>query len=109
MSSLTRALVIAFTAGIATAAVAAGAERSITQKGKVFSESEVAIKKGETIVFVNDDAVSHNIMSNTAGNQFNLGSQQPGISTPVTFDKPGDVTVICAIHPRMKMVVKVAD
>ena len=106
-----RTLAIAFAAGIATAAVAVAAtgERSITQKGKVFSESEVAIKKGETVVFVNDDTVSHNIMSNTTGNQFNLGSQAPGISTPVTFDKSGDVTVICAIHPRMKMTVKVSD
>ena len=107
--TLARTLIIAFAAGIATAAVAAGTERSITQKGKVFSESEVAIKKGETVVFVNDDTVSHNIMSNTTGNQFNLGSQAPGISTPVTFDKSGDVTVICTIHPRMKMMVKVSD
>jgi plastocyanin len=107
--TLTRALIIAFTAGAATAAVAATAERSITQKGKVFSESEVAIRKGETVVFVNDDTVSHNIMSTTAGNQFNLGSQAPGMSTPVTFDKSGEIAIICAIHPRMKMSVKVSD
>jgi plastocyanin len=110
MSSLTRTLVIAFAAGIATAAVAVAAtERTIGQKGKVFSESEIAIKKGETVVFVNDDTISHNIMSSTSGNTFNLGSQAPGLSTPVTFDKSGDVTVICAIHPRMKLLVKVAD
>jgi plastocyanin len=110
MTSMTRTLAIAFVAGIATAAVAVAAtERTVGQKGKVFSESEIAVKKGDTILFVNDDTISHNIMSNTAGNSFNLGSQAPGLSTPVTFDKPGEVMVICAIHPRMKLSVKVTD
>ena len=28
-------------------------------------------------------------------------------ATPVTFDKAGDFTILCAIHPRMKLMVKV--
>jgi plastocyanin len=48
-------------------------------------------------------------MSASKGNEFNLGSQQPGSSTDVTFKETGDVAVICAIHPRMKMAVKVID
>jgi plastocyanin len=48
-------------------------------------------------------------MSTGKGNEFNLGSQAPGSSTDVTFKEVGDVTVICAIHPRMKMTVKVVD
>jgi plastocyanin len=43
------------------------------------------------------------------GNEFDLGSQPPGASTDVTFDAAGDVQVICAIHPRMKMTLKVTD
>ena len=43
------------------------------------------------------------------GHEFNLGSQAPGMSTDVTFKEAGDVQVICAIHPRMKMTVKVTD
>jgi plastocyanin len=31
----------------------------------------------------------------------------PGVSTPVTFNDEGQVNVICAIHPRMKMTVNV--
>jgi len=27
----------------------------------------------------------------------------------VTFNETGDIQVICAIHPRMKMMVKVTD
>jgi len=97
----------AFVAGAVVAAAAA--ERTITQKGKMFSMAEVAIKKGDALVFVNNDNVAHNIFSSSPGNDFNLGSQLPGNSTSVTFDKSGDVDVMCAIHPLMKMKVKVAD
>lgn len=96
---------LAFVSGAAVAALAA--EQTVTQKGKKFSMSEVTIKKGDTLVFVNDDNVAHNIYSATAGNDFNLGSQLPGKSVSVTFDKPGEIDVMCAIHPLMKMKVKV--
>jgi plastocyanin len=48
-------------------------------------------------------------MSKTPDNAFDLGSQMPGTSTPVTFDKAGIVAVICAIHPRMRLTIKVTD
>jgi len=98
---------LAFVAGAAVAALAA--EQTISQKGKVFSKAEVALKKGDTLVFVNDDNVAHNIYSTSPGNDFNLGSQGPGKSVSVTFDKPGDIDVLCAIHPLMKMKVKVTE
>lgn len=102
--------VLAFVAGGAVAATfAVAAEKSIMQKGRQFSEKEVSIKKGDTLLFVNDDNISHNVMSSTSGNSFNLGSQAPGKATPVTFDKPGSIQVICAIHPTMKMMVKVVE
>jgi plastocyanin len=99
--------VIAFIAGGMVAAVAA--EQTITQKGKLFSPASITIKKGDTLVFSNDDNVTHNIYSVSPNNEFNLGSQAPGNSTPVTFDKSGDIDIVCAIHPVMKMKVKVTD
>ena len=48
-------------------------------------------------------------MSVSKGNEFNLGSQGPGMSTNVTFTESGEVQVVCAIHPRMKLTVKVED
>jgi plastocyanin len=81
----------------------------IHQKGRVFSSQSVAIRKGEALTFMNDDNVPHNIYSTAKGNEFNLGSQSPGTSTDVRFDAAGDVQVMCAIHPRMRMTVKVAD
>ncbi len=81
----------------------------IHQQGRVFSAESVSVKKGGAVTFLNDDTVPHNIMSASKGNEFNLGSQAPGTSTDVTFKESGDVQVICAIHPRMKMTVKVSD
>ena len=92
--------------GLSAGALAAN--QVIHQQGRVFSSESMAIKKGEAITF-NDDSVPHNIMSASKGNEFNLGSQPPGTSTDVSFKVAGDVQVLCAIHPRMKMIVKVTD
>ena len=106
MKLMTIATLVAFAGGCA---VALAAERSISQKGRAFSESAVSVKKGDTLNFVNDDNIAHNILSTTAGNEFNLGTQNPGSTTPVTFKTAGEVTVLCAIHPRMKLVVNVTE
>jgi plastocyanin len=88
---------------------ALAANLTITQKGRIFSSESVTIKKGEALTFVNDDTVPHNIVSTSKGNEFNLGSQPPGAATDVTFKEAGEALVICAIHPRMKMTVKIAE
>jgi plastocyanin len=93
--------------GLSAGALAANL--TISQKGRTFSSETVTLKKGETLTFMNDDSIPHNIMSTSGGNEFNLGSQPPGASTDVTFKEAGDVLVICAIHPRMKMTVKVTE
>lgn len=93
--------------GLSVGALAA--TQVIHQQGRVFSAENVTVKKGEAITFFNDDTVPHNIMSGTKGHEFNLGSQAPGTSTDITFKEIGDVQVICAIHPRMKMMVKVTE
>jgi plastocyanin len=85
------------------------ARQTIHQQGRMFSSDSIAIKKGETLTFLNDDNVPHNIASISKGNEFNLGSQHPGASTDVTFTESGEAQVICAIHPRMKMTVKISD
>ena len=64
MKSMKLAAVLAFVAG---STVGLAAERTISQKGKIFSESVVELKKGETLVFLNDDNVPHNVLSTTPG------------------------------------------
>ena len=100
-------LVLVISAGLSAGALAAN--QMIHQQGRVFGPDAVTVKKGDALTFLNDDTIPHNIMSASKGNEFNLGSQAPGMSTDVTFKEAGDVQVICAIHPRMKMMVKVTD
>ena len=100
-------LVLPMLAGLSAGAFAA--TEVIHQKGRIFSSENVAIKKGEKLVFLNDDSVPHNIYSASMGNEFNLGSQLPGASTDVSFNEAGEVQVKCAIHPRMTMTVNVIN
>jgi plastocyanin len=106
MTGFNIAVTSAFLAGVA---VAGAADHTIRQKGKVFSESEITVKRGDELLFLNDDNIAHNVLSITAGNRFDLGLLNPGELRPVKFDSVGDVKVICAIHPTMKMTVKVSQ
>lgn len=108
MKAVHVAMTMAFVAGGAAAyTVAYAAEHTIGQKGKVFSQSEITIKAGDLIVFVNDDNIPHNVLSMDPNNKFNLGSLRPGSATPVTFKSAGKFSVVCAIHPTMKLTVNV--
>jgi plastocyanin len=93
---------------VGTAAARAGGVE-VFQEGKKFSEAEVSIKRGESVTFTNKDPVTHNVFSSTPGMAFDLRTQQPGESSTVTFDHAGEAEVHCAIHPQMKMKVKVTD
>ena len=79
----------------------------VSQKGKQFSAAEVTVKPGEPLVFLNDDALTHNVFSATPGFSFNLKAQAPGTQAQATFDKEGSLVVRCAFHPTMKLTVTV--
>ena len=89
------------------ASVAAAEEVVISQKGKAFSEKKVSLKVGDSISFVNDDDITHNVYSRSKGHKFDIGAQRPGTSVSHEFTAPGKVKVRCAIHPRMKLTVNV--
>ena len=100
-------LTLAISAGLSAGALAA--TQMVHQQGRMFSVETMTVRKGDVLSFLNDDTVPHNIMSTSSGNEFNLGSQPPGTMTDVTFKAQGSVQVICAIHPRMKMMVTVTE
>jgi plastocyanin len=90
-------------------ALALAENYTVHQKGRMFSSEITSVRKGQAVTFLNDDTVPHNVFSTSDGNKFDLGSQSPGASTDVTFTKAGEVEVICAIHPRMKLNILVTD
>ncbi|MBI3515779.1 MAG: cupredoxin domain-containing protein [Proteobacteria bacterium] len=92
---------------LAASPSAIAGEVSVGQAHQKFSEDAVSIKAGDSIKFVNDDNVAHNVMSAGPGGSKNAGLQKAGDSTTILYDKAGEYRVHCGIHPKMKMTVKV--
>jgi plastocyanin len=91
-----------------TASIGYAAEQAIDQVNQKFSVSSAEIKTGDSLKFTNHDDVSHNInVIDDDGNAEDQGIQKPGEVISKTFDKAGKFEIRCAIHPRMKMSVKV--
>ena len=80
---------------------------TIGQAGREFSQTHIEVAKGTSVLFLNDDNVPHNIYTNSGGKNKDLGLSKPGGKINVVFDETGMTHVRCAIHPRMKMTVKV--
>ena len=93
-------------AGWSLHAWAAAAE--VTQRNRAFQPSVVEIARGDTVSFVNNDGdLVHHVQSKSDGFAFDTGEQPGGTRSDVRFTKPGSFTVLCGIHPRMKMTVNV--
>jgi len=73
----------------------------VDQKSLVFVPHVTAVPVGSTVDFKNNDKVNHNIFSGSAAKKFNLGTYNPGMSKPVTFDKPGAINLLCNVHSEM--------
>lgn len=88
-------------------AAAAYDDPAIEEKFKVES---LSAKVGDEITFYNRDEVSHNVSGiinkKTA---FDVKLQEPGKANDrsVKLQEKGEYTIQCAIHPKMKVKVKV--
>lgn len=72
-----------------------------TAKKKEVREIEASV--GDVLVFHNADDFVHNVYSSF----FDLKTQAPGESSEVKLDEEGTFEVQCAIHPKMKLKLKV--
>ncbi|WP_334120381.1 plastocyanin/azurin family copper-binding protein [Limnobacter sp.] len=83
------------------------AEHVVEQKDKKFTLKQLSVAVGDSVSFKNSDVVNHNVFSLSEIKSFDLGSYPKGQARAVTFDKAGVVEIECAIHPDMRMEVKV--
>ncbi|MGR3176264.1 MAG: carboxypeptidase regulatory-like domain-containing protein [Candidatus Scalindua sp.] len=82
----------------------------VDQMNLVFIPHVIAVQKGTTVDFPNNDQVRHNVFSPPdCCNQFNLGTYDVGASKPVTFDKSCEVPLLCNVHAEMSAFVVVFD
>ncbi len=80
---------------------------SITTRGKTLVPHVLAIPVGSTVVFPNDDPISHNLFSLSSNNAFDLGLYRKGAGKSQKFSAPGVVNVYCNVHPNMSAVIHV--
>ncbi|RCW49158.1 cupredoxin domain-containing protein [Paenibacillus prosopidis] len=65
-----------------------------------FSPSELTIKAGDTVKFINKDAVGHSATAND--DSFDTGMLEQDKAKEVTFSKDGEFSYYCLPHPGMK-------
>lgn len=90
---------------LGTVAAVAATDHKVMQKGKTFSSKKLTAAAGDSVTFVNDDSVKHNIV--VKGTKLNSGVLAPGQEFKALFDKNGKFKVRCGIHPKMKLTVLV--
>jgi plastocyanin len=80
----------------------------VSQQGRDFQPKQIVIRRGETVQIVNDDAdlLHHAYISSDLFN-YDSGDMEPGNKVDVLFPVAGDFNVLCGIHPKMKLAVKV--
>jgi plastocyanin len=104
-------LAVAATAGaliVLGTLIGSALPQMISQKGREFHPGEITIKRGDNVQIVNDDAdLLHHAYVDSPKFSFDSGDQEPGSKTNITFPIAGDFDVLCAIHPKMRLVVHV--
>ena len=76
-------------------------DAQMTQREKTFLPNVVAITKGSSVYFLNEDEHFHNIYSLTSKARFNIGRRPPGNVYGQKISKVGIVKLGCDIHPEM--------
>jgi plastocyanin len=88
---------------------APGRSAQMASRDKRFTPHVIAVRRGASITFPNNDRIYHNVFSRTQGNEFDLGLYRKGASRETVFQRPGLVHVYCNIHPEMAGYVVVLD
>ena len=93
--------IVIFIEGEFSAAESSTQIQKLSHKGKAFSPRVMTLSKGDSIDFLNDDNIFHNVFSVSRIQPFDLGIYPSGTSKLKSFDQPGMVRLYCNIHPNM--------
>lgn len=78
------------------------------QQNKVFTPYVLPVVQGATVEFLNSDSLQHNVFG-VGADEFDLGNWTKGIKREHTFDKPGEVVILCNVHPEMEAYILVLE
>ena len=77
----------------------AGDQQTIDIADFAFAPSEIRVATGARIVFVNHDDTPHNVVDRNGA--FRSKALDTGEIFSFVFDKPGEITYFCGLHPQM--------
>lgn len=84
----------------------AGGPVLATQKSRAFQPGSVTLALGEVLRIVNDDGpLLHHAYVRSDRFKFDSNEQQPGTTVDIAFPELGSYTVLCGIHPKMRLAV----
>jgi plastocyanin len=86
---------------------AGAAEHVVTMAGQNYQPAVIEAFRGDTIRFVNDDEIPHNVYVPTVGFGLDLGKQEPGDARTSLLGHRGKFEVECVFHPHMLLIVTV--
>ena len=78
------------------------------QQNKLFTPYVLPVVKGTRVDFLNSDELQHNVFG-VGDDEFDLGNWTKGITREYVFEKPGEVGMLCNVHPEMEAYVLVLD
>lgn len=112
MNHFARAIQIAAAAILvgSTAWMAAMAAEPVlaTQKNRAFQPGSIELAPGEALRILNDDGpLLHHAYVRSPRVSFDSGEQKPGATVDIVFSELGSYTVLCGIHPKMRLAVVV--
>ncbi len=81
----------------------------LDQVNLTFVPHVLPVVVGTTVAFPNSDEVRHNVFSPSPAKRFNLGTYPRSVSRTLTFDKPGEVILLCNVHAEMSAYVLVLE
>lgn len=102
--ALTAALTAANTAALPAMAV----EHTVRMSGADYVPNRIEASVGDTIRFINDDGMNHDVFVPTSGHGVDLGRQEPGDERIMSLGKPGTFEAECVFHGHMLLTVSVA-
>lgn len=88
--------------------IAAAGEHVVAMREGAYRPDRLQAGAGDTLRFVNEDAVAHEVFVPTVGFAVDLGRQEPGEERVLPLGRAGRFEVECVFHQDMLMVVEVA-
>jgi plastocyanin len=80
----------------------------VSQLGQNFQPKEISIRRDDTLQIVNDDAdLLHHAYISSDRFSFDAGDMEPGSKVDIKFPVAGEFNVLCGIHPKMRLRVRV--